>query len=87
MSKKNYSIIFKSTFLFGFVQAFNILAKVILNKVAAFTLGSQGIGLIGLYNSAIGMLKTGTSLGIPTTAIRDVSESNQKMISSFFLKQ
>jgi O-antigen/teichoic acid export membrane protein len=78
MSKKNYSIIFKSTFLFGFVQFFNILAKVILNKVAAVTMGSQGIGLIGLYNSAIGMLKTGTSLGIPITAVRDVSESNQK---------
>ena len=78
MSKNNYNIIFKSTFLFGFVQAFNILAKVILNKVAAVTLGSQGIGLIGLYNSAIGILKTGTSLGIPITAVRDVSESNQK---------
>lgn len=76
--EKNYHLIFKSTFLFGFVQAISILIKVILNKVAAITLGSTGIGIMGLYSSAIGMLKTGTSLGISQSAIRDISEANQK---------
>lgn len=75
---KNYEVIFKSTFLFAFVQAFNILIKVILNKVVAVTLGSNGIGIIGLFSAAVGMLKTGTSLGISQSAIRDISEINQK---------
>lgn len=74
---KNYDVIFKSTFLFAFVQAFSILVKVVLNKVAAVTLGSAGIGMIGLFSSAIGMLKTGTSLGISQSAVRDISEANQ----------
>lgn len=75
--KKNYDVIFKSTLLFAFVQAISILVKVILNKVAALTLGSKGIGVMGLFSSAIGMIKTGTSLGISQSAIRDISEANQ----------
>lgn len=75
--EKHYNAIFKSTFLFGFVQAFSIIIKVILNKVAAITLGTQGVGLIGLYTSAIGMLKTGTGMGISQSAVRDISEANE----------
>lgn len=83
---KNYDVIFKSTFLFAFVQAFSIIVKVVLNKVAAITLGSQGIGMIGLFTSAIGMLKTGTSLGISQSAVRDISEANQNDDSEAFSK-
>ena len=83
---KNYDVIFKSTFLFAFVQAFSIIVKVVLNKVAAITLGSQGIGIIGLFTSAIGMLKTGTSLGISQSAVRDISEVNQNDDSEAFSK-
>ena len=83
---KNYDVIFKSTFLFAFVQAFSIIVKVVLNKVAAITLGSQGIGIIGLFTSAIGMLKTGTSLGISQSAVRDISEANQNDDSEAFSK-
>lgn len=75
---KNYQVIFKSTFLFGFIQVFNIISKMVLNKVVAITIGTRGIGLIGLYTSAIGMLKTGTSLGISQSAVRDISEANEE---------
>jgi hypothetical protein len=34
-----YKNIFKSTFFFGFVQVFNILIKIVLNKVAAIYFG------------------------------------------------
>lgn len=78
MSKNNYKLIFKSTFLFGFVQVINISVKIILNKVIAITLGSKGIGLVGLYTSVIGMLKTGAGLGISQSAVRDISEANEK---------
>ena len=45
---EGYGIIFKTTFLFGFVQVFNILVKVVINKIVALFLGSGGMGVIGL---------------------------------------
>lgn len=37
-----YKNIFKTTFLFGFVQVFNIFVKVGINKVVAILLGTAG---------------------------------------------
>lgn len=71
-----YKNIFKTTFLFGFVQIFNIFIKVGTNKIVALLLGSEGMGIIGLFNSAIGMLQTGAGLGISQSAVRDISEAN-----------
>lgn len=72
----SYQSIFKSTFLFGFVQVFNIIAKIVLNKVVAILLGTEGMGIIGLFQSTINMLKTASGLGISQSAVRDVSEAN-----------
>ena len=72
----SYKNIFKTTFLFGFVQIFNILVKVGTNKVIAIFLGAEGMGVIGLLNSALGMLQTGAGLGISQSAVRDISEAN-----------
>lgn len=73
--KQAYTGIFKSTFLFGFVQVFNILAKVGLNKAVALFLGPEGMGIIGLFQSTINILKTSLGLGIPQSAVRDISEA------------
>lgn len=74
-NKSSYGNIFKTTFLFGFVQFFNIAVKVVLNKIVAMILGTEGMGIIGIYNSAINLLKTGTGLGISQSAVRDISEA------------
>lgn len=74
--QQGYKTIFKSTFLFGFVQIFNIIVKVILNKIAALLLGPSGMGVIGLFQNSTNMLKTGCGLGIPQSAVRDISEAN-----------
>ena len=74
--ESSYKGIFKSTFLFGFVQVFNILAKIGINKAVAIFLGTEGMGVIGLYQSTINLLKTATGLGISQSAVRDVSEAN-----------
>jgi len=71
-----YKNIFKSTFLFGFVQIFNILTKVLLNKAAAVFLGSEGIGLIGIFQTISEMLKTFFGLGVSQSAVRDISKAN-----------
>lgn len=74
--QNTYKTIFKSTFLFGFVQIYNIIVKVLLNKIAAIILGPSGIGVLGLYNNSVNLLKTGCGLGIPQSAVRDISEAN-----------
>lgn len=71
----SYKNIFQTTFLFGFVQIFNIAVKVCLNKVVAILLGAEGMGMISLFHNASGMLKTGCGLGINQSAVRDVSEA------------
>lgn len=76
--EKGYRNIFKSTFLFGFVQVFNILIKVIYNKIAALILGPSGIGLIGLFQNTTNMLKTGCGLGIPQSAVKDIAEAHKE---------
>lgn len=75
--KQEYKGIFQSTFLFGFVQVFNILIKVGLNKCAATFLGTQGIGIIGIFQSVSDILKTFFGLGVSQSAVRDVSKANQ----------
>lgn len=82
-NKQNtYSSIFKSTFLFGFVQVFNILAKVGINKAVAYFLGASGMGLISLFQSTVNILKTVFEFGISQSAVRDISEANLTSESS-----
>lgn len=70
-----YKNIFKTTFLFGFVQVFNIIVKVGINKVVAILLGAEGLGIISLFQTSINMVKTGAGLGINQSAVRDISEA------------
>ena len=77
-SRSSHSNIFKTTFLFSFVQVVNIVAKVAVNKVVAVVLGAEGLGIISLYNTAINMLKSGCGLGIRQSAVRDIAEANNK---------
>lgn len=73
----SYKNIFKTTFLFGFVQVFNILVKVGLHKVVALILGPSGMGTIGLFNNTILMIRNITGLGIGQSAVRDISEAHE----------
>lgn len=74
--EQSYKNIFKTTFLFGFVQIFNIVIKIALNKIVAVLLGATGMGIIGLFNTSISFLQTGAGLGISQSAVRDISEAN-----------
>lgn len=73
---KGYKNILKTTFLFGFVQVFNILVKLIPNKIAAILMGTEGVGIIGLFNNSIGMIINGAGLGVSQSAVKDISEAN-----------
>ena len=70
-----YRNTFKSTFIFGFVQIFNIAVRVGLNKAVALLLGPSGMGMISLYNSSINLLSVGAGLGINQSGVRDIAEA------------
>lgn len=71
----SYGDIFKTTFLFGFVQVFKAVIAIIKNKIVAILIGPEGMGLIGVFNSTTGFIVTAAGLGIKQSAVRDVSEA------------
>lgn len=74
--KTSYRSIFKATSLFGGVQVFQILISVIRSKIVALLLGPSGVGILGLFQSATVMIQSVTSMGLSTSAVRDVSEAH-----------
>ena len=75
---KGYSHILKYTSLFGGVQGMNILVGIIRNKLVAVILGPSGMGLISLFNSTINLLSNSTNLGIPMSAVKNISEAQAR---------
>ena len=86
--QQSYRQIMKATSLFGGVQVFMILVGIIRSKVIAVLLGSTGVGMIGLYQTTLSLIQSVTSLGIQTSAVRDISEvsasNNEILIGRFF---
>ncbi len=69
----SYNSIFKTTFVFGFVQVFQTIIAVVKNKLVAILIGVEGMGIYGIFSSTIQMIQTGAGLGINQSAVRDVS--------------
>lgn len=74
--KEQYKNVFKSTFLFSLVQVVRILVGLIKNKVIAILLGSEGLGIISIFQNTLNFIKTGAGLGISQSAVKDISEAN-----------
>ncbi|MEG1539150.1 MAG: oligosaccharide flippase family protein [Muribaculaceae bacterium] len=74
--------IIKAMSLFGGVQILSILCAVIRTKLIAIWIGPAGIGLFGLYNSAIEMISSFSELGIRKSSVRDIAigTSNRAII-------
>lgn len=76
VNKGTYRSIFKATTLFGGVQVYQILISIIKSKFVAILLGPLGVGIQGLYTSALSLVETATKMGLLQSAVRDVSEAN-----------
>ena len=74
---KSYQHIIKYTGVFGSVEVLKILIGLIRNKLVAVILGPDGMGLISLFNSTIKLLSDTTGLGIPTSAVREISTASE----------
>lgn len=73
--QSSYRSIFKATSLFGGVQFFQILVSIIKSKIIAVLLGPEGVGIQGLFQSAVQVIQSVTSVGLQQSAVRDVSEA------------
>jgi len=71
-----YRSIFKATSLFGGVQLFRILIEIIKQKFIAILLGPTGMGISGLYLSATQLIQGLTSMGLSSSAVKNVAEAN-----------
>lgn len=72
----SYRSIFKATSLFGGVQVYQIIIQIIKSKFVAILLGPAGVGILGLFQSALDLVKNFTSFGLSGSAVRDVSVAN-----------
>ncbi len=73
--KKNrsYLEILRSTGIIGGAQVINIAIGIIRNKLTAIILGSEGIGLISIYQSTTDLIKSISTLGIETSGVREIA--------------
>jgi PST family polysaccharide transporter len=72
-----YNQIAKATGIFGGVQIINIITKIARSKLIAILLGPTGVGTFGLYQSAISLVYTVSSMGLRVSAVRTISQSVQ----------
>lgn len=72
--ESSYGHVLKYVGIFGGVQGLSILVGLVRNKVVAYFLGPDGMGLISLFNSTINFISQSTNLGISFSAVKHVSE-------------
>ena len=73
---KSYIDSLKATSLFGGVQVFNILVQLVKSKIVAMLLGPSGMGVYGLFTQTDALIKSCTSFGLSSSAVRNISEAN-----------
>lgn len=78
MEKKpsSYNQILRSTSIFGGSQVITIILGIIRTKIGAILLGPSGMGIIGVFQSIIDLMRSGYGFGIDTAAVRDVAAAN-----------
>jgi len=72
---RSYAQILKSSSIIGGAQGVNYLIGMIKVKLVAMLLGPTGVGLIGLYQSATGLVGTLAGLGIGSSGVREIAEA------------
>ena len=72
----SYGQILKTSSMAGGAQAISLVLGMVRTKLVALLLGPTGVGLIGLYDSVIGLTGTFTGLGVGSSAVRQVAEAH-----------
>lgn len=69
----SYRQIFKATSIFGGVQVWSIFISIVRSKFIAELLGPLGMGITGLFTSALTVMTSLSNLGLETSAVKDVA--------------
>lgn len=73
--RSSYRQIMKATSIFGGVQVFQILIRIIRIKFIAVLLGPAGMGIAGLLGSTTQLISAITNFGLGTSAVKDISSA------------
>lgn len=71
--EEKYQNIMRATSIFGGVQLINIIINIVRSKYIATLLGPSGMGVMGLFTSAITIISSLTNFGLGVSAIKDIS--------------
>lgn len=74
--KNSYKSVLKTTSIFGGVQVINIIIQIVRSKLIAVLLGTDGMGVSGLYNSTISLIQSISGFGIGTSAVKNIAAAN-----------
>jgi antigen flippase len=74
--KESYKQIFKSTSVVGGAQIINILIGIVKTKVIAILLGPGGVGIAGIFQSIVDLVRNATGFGINFSGVKNVAASN-----------
>lgn len=72
----SYNQILRSTSILGGSQIIIIIIGMIRTKIIAILLGPAGIGVIGVFQSIIDMMRSIYGLGLDTAGVRDIANAN-----------
>lgn len=75
-SRESYKQIFKSTSIVGGAQVLNIAISIIRTKIIALLLGPNGVGIAGIFQNIVDLIRNGTGLGINFSGVKKVAENN-----------
>jgi O-antigen/teichoic acid export membrane protein len=71
--RKGYKNAFKATALFGGAQSITIIILIVKSKLVAIWLGTFGLGLMGLFSTAINLISAISNLGLQSSAVREIA--------------
>jgi PST family polysaccharide transporter len=74
-ARSSYGQILRSSAIIGGSSVFNVALGVVRTKIAALLLGPAGVGVVGLYNSIVELTRSVASMGINSSAVRQIAES------------
>lgn len=74
--KSSYGQILKSSSIVGGAQGINYIIGMVRTKLVAVLLGPSGVGLVGLYVSATGLMSAIAGLGLDSSGVREVAEAH-----------
>lgn len=77
-AKTSYSQILKSASVMGGAAGINLLLGMVRTKFAALLIGATGVGLLTSFTAIQGMVGTLFSLGIQSSAVREVAAAISK---------